>query len=381
MIEIVRAEGVYMYGPSNEKYLDLISGVSVSNTGHRHPKVIEAIKEQIDSYLHLMVYGEMIMSPQVKYAEQLVSLLPSVLDSCFFVNSGSEAIEGAMKLAKRYTGRSRIISFKNSYHGSTHGALSIQGSEQYKNSFRPLLPDVYQVDFNDDEAINIINKDTACVITEPVQAEAGIIFPVNDFLLKIRKRCYDTGTLLIFDEAQTGFGRLGYMFALERFNVVPDILVLAKALGGGMPLGAFISSPEIMSVLSDKLALGHITTFGGHPVCCAAGLASLQVIMDENLVSECRRKSEYFKRNLKHPAILDIRGEGLFLAVVLADNEKVNYAIAHAPEFGLVLDFFLFCRNALRIAPPLTIKDNEIELACTKLIDLLDDVMKNKGLK
>jgi acetylornithine/N-succinyldiaminopimelate aminotransferase len=381
MVEILRAEGVYMYGPSGEKYLDLISGVSVSNTGHRHPKVVEAIKEQIDSYLHLMVYGEIIMSPQVRYAERLVSLLPSALDSCFFVNSGSEAIEGAMKLAKRYTGRSRMIYFKNSYHGSTHGALSVQGSELYKNSFRPLLPDVYQVDFNDNEAIEIIDKDVACVIAEPVQAEAGIIFPVKDFLLKIRKRCSDTGTLLIFDEAQTGFGRLGHLFAFERFNVVPDILVLAKALGGGMPLGAFISSHEIMSVLSDRPALGHITTFGGHPVCCAAGLASLQVIIDENLVSECRRKSEYFKRNLKHPAILDVRGEGLLLAVVLTDNEKVNYAVSQAPEFGLVLDFFLFCRNALRIAPPLTIDQNEIELACKKLIDLLDEVMKNTGPK
>ena len=381
MVEIVRAEGVYMYGPSGEKYLDLISGVSVSNTGHRHPKVVEAIKEQIDSYLHLMVYGEMIMSPQVKYAESLVSLLPSGLDSCFFVNSGSEAIEGAMKLAKKYTGRSRMISFKNSYHGSTHGALSIQGSELYKNSFRPLLPDVYQMDFNDNESINIIDKDTACVITEPVQAEAGIIFPVNDFLLNIRKRCNETGALLIFDEAQTGFGRLGHMFALERFNVVPDILVLAKALGGGMPLGAFISSHKIMPVLADRPALGHITTFGGHPVCCAAGLASLQVINDDNLVSECRRKSELFKKNLKHPAILDIRGEGLLLAVVLADIEKVNYAVAHAPEFGLVLDFFLFCRDALRMAPPLTISDNEIELACEQFIDLLDDVIKNTARK
>jgi acetylornithine/succinyldiaminopimelate/putrescine aminotransferase len=377
MVEIVSAEGAYMYGPSGEKYLDLISGVSVSNTGHRHPKVVEAIKKQIDSYLHLMVYGEMILSPQVKYAERLVSLLPPVLDSCYFVNSGSEAVEGALKLAKRYTGRSRIISFTNSYHGSTHGALSIQGSELFKNPFRPLLPDVYQIDFNDNEVINIIDKDTACVIAEPVQAEAGIIFPVNDFLSKIRKRCDETGALLIFDEAQTGFGRLGHMFAIERFNVVPDILVLAKALGGGMPLGAFISSNKIMSVLSDNPALGHITTFGGHPVCCAAGLASLDVIIEEDLLNECRSKSKLIKKLLKHPAILDVRGEGLFLAVVLADKEKVNYAVAHAPEFGLILDFFLFCRDALRIAPPLTIKNDEIILACEQFNKLLDDVMKN----
>lgn len=379
MVEIVRAESVYMYGPSGEKYLDLISGVSVSNTGHRHPKVVEAIKEQIDSYLHLMVYGELIQSPQVRYAERLVSLLPRGMDSCYFVNSGSEAVEGALKLAKKYTGRSRIISFTNSYHGSTHGALSIQGNELYKNFFRPLLPDVYQVNFNDIEAINIIDRNTACVVAEPVQAEAGIIFPVNDFLSKIRKRCNETGTLLIFDEAQTGFGRLGHMFAVDRFSVIPDILVLAKALGGGMPLGAFISSNKIMSSLSDNPALGHITTFGGHPVCCAAGLASLDVIVEENLVDECRRKSELIKKYLNHSAILDVRGEGLLLALVLADKEEVNYAVAHAPEFGLILDFFLFCRDALRIAPPLTIKDDEIIVACEQLNKLLDDVIKNTG--
>jgi acetylornithine/succinyldiaminopimelate/putrescine aminotransferase len=379
MVEIVRAEGVYMYGPAGEKYLDLISGVSVSNTGHRHPKVVAALKEQIDSYLHLMVYGDMIISPQVRYAERLLKLLPAGLDSCYFVNSGSEAVEGALKLAKRFTGRSRIISFTNSYHGSTHGALSIQGSEQYKNAFRPLLPDVYQVDFNNNESISIIDNNTACVVAEPVQAEAGIIFPVDDFLSKIRKRCTDTGTLLIFDEAQTGFGRLGHMFAIDRFKVTPDILVLAKALGGGMPLGAFISSAKIMSALSDNPALGHITTFGGHPVCCAAGLASLDVIIEENLVDECRRKSELMKENLKHRSIIDVRGEGLFLAVVLADKEKVNYAVAHAPEFGLILDFFLFSRDALRIAPPLTIKDDEILLACEQFKKLLDDVMKNAG--
>lgn len=351
----------------------------MSNTGHRHPKVVAAIKEQADTYLHLMVYGEMVQTPQIKYAELLLSLLDPSLDSCYFVNSGSEAIEGAMKLAKKYTCRTRMISFRNSYHGSTHGALSIQGNELYKNPFRPLLPDIYQVDFNDNEAIDIIDKNTACVVTEPVQAEAGIIFPVNDFLTKIRKRCDETGTLLILDEAQTAFGRLGYMFAHEKFNVIPDILVLAKALGGGMPLGAFIAPRRIMSALSENPPLGHITTFGGHPVCCASGLASLQVIIDENLVDDCRRKSELIKKHLKHPAITGIRGEGLLLAVVLQNWEKVSYAVAHAPEFGLILDFFLFCRDALRIAPPLTISDDEIKMACAQLSDLLDDLTKKKG--
>ena len=247
MLEIERAKGIYMYGPKGEKYIDLISGVSVSNTGHGHPKVVDAVKKQVDLYMHLMVYGELIQNPQVKYAERLTGILPSSLNSVYFVNSGSEAVEGALKLAKRFTGKSRIISFRNSYHGSTHGALSIQGSEIYRNAFRPLLPDTFQIDFNDEKGLNSITDNTACVIIEPVQGEAGIIYPENDFLQKLRDKCNSTGTLLIFDEIQTGFGRLGHMFAIDRFKVVPDILLLAKALGGGMPLGAFIASREIMS--------------------------------------------------------------------------------------------------------------------------------------
>jgi acetylornithine/N-succinyldiaminopimelate aminotransferase len=377
MLEIDRAEGVFLYGPSGKKYLDLISGVSVSNTGHRHPKVVSAVKQQVDSYMHLMVYGEIIQSPQVKYAESLIKILPEKLESCFFVNSGSEAVEGALKLAKKFTGRSKIIYFRNSYHGSTHGALSVQGSELYKNAFRPLLPDVYQIEFNDFDAIEIIDSHTACVIAEPVMAEAGVVFPENDFLSTLKKRCNDVGALLIFDEAQTGFGRIGTMFATERFNVVPDILVLAKALGGGMPLGAFISSKEIMSVLSRNPQLGHITTFGGHPVCCAAGLASLEVIFEEDLVAECQRKSLFLTKNLVHPAITDIRGEGLLLGVKLIDDASVNYAVSKAPDHDLIIDFFLFCRDRIRIAPPLTISDNELLLACTRLNELLDDVVKN----
>jgi acetylornithine/N-succinyldiaminopimelate aminotransferase len=377
MLEIVRAEGVYLYGPKGERYLDLISGVSVSNTGHRHPKVVEAIKKQVDSYLHLMVYGEYIQSPQVKYAEKLAGLLPPPLDSCYFVNSGSEAIEGALKLAKKFTGRSRIVSFRNSYHGSTHGALSIQGSELYKNIFRPLLPDTFQIGFNDFNEVNQIDRKTACVVVEPIQAEAGVIFPVNDFLGTLRQKCNETGALLIFDEVQTGFGRTGTMFASDRFKVTPDIIVLAKALGGGMPLGAFISSKNIMSALSVNPPLGHITTFGGHPVCCAAGLASLEVLLEENLINESIRKSDLIKSSLKHKSISEIRGEGLLLAVKLSDNESINYAVSHAPDFGLVLDYFLFCGDSFRIAPPLTITDDEIILACNQLNKLLDNVVKN----
>jgi acetylornithine/succinyldiaminopimelate/putrescine aminotransferase len=372
MLEIVRAEGIYMYGPDNKKYIDLISGVSVSNTGHCHPKVVEAIKNQVDQYMHLMVYGEFIQNPQVRYSERLASILPPALNSCYFVNSGSEAVEGALKLAKRFTGKSRIISFKNSYHGSTHGALSIQGREFYRNAFRPLLPDTFQVEFNDLSSLNSIDRYTSCVIVEPVQGEAGIIFPENDFLVKLRDRCNSTGALLIFDEVQTGFGRLGHMFAIDRFGVVPDILLLAKALGGGMPLGAFISSGEIMSALSTNPSLGHITTFGGHPVCCAAGLASLDVIIEERLTESCSSKSALFRKELNHPMISEVRGEGLLLAVQLRDPLKVPYVISHAPDFGLVLDYFLFCENAFRIAPPLTINEDEITLACELLKKLLD---------
>jgi acetylornithine/succinyldiaminopimelate/putrescine aminotransferase len=320
-----------------------------------------------------MVYGEIIQNPQIRYAEHLAAILPPALNNCYFVNSGSEAVEGALKLAKRFTGRSKIVSFNNSYHGSTHGALSIQGSEQYRNAFRPLLPDTFQIDFNDETSLNAIDNHTACVIVEPIQGEAGVICPENDFLLKLRTRCNDTGSLLIFDEIQTGFGRTGTMFAFERYKVVPDILLLAKALGGGMPLGAFISSSEIMSSLTSNPSLGHITTFGGHPVCCAAGLASLNVIIDENLVESCDEKSSVFKKKLKHKLIDEIRGEGLLLAVRLKDPKYISYIIAHAPEHGLILDYFLFCGDAFRIAPPLTISIDEIALACTMIEKLLEE--------
>jgi len=379
MLEITKAEGVFMYGPSGEKYLDLISGVSVSNTGHRHPRVTEAIKEQSDAYLHLMVYGEMIQSPQVKYAALIASILPPSLNTCYFVNSGSEAVEGALKLAKRFTRKSRIIYFRNSYHGSTHGALSIQGSEKYRNAFRPLLPDTIQIGFNDFSSLDAIDENTACVIAEPIQGEAGVIYPAKGFLEEIRKRCSEKGAVLIFDEAQTGFGRTGFMFAIDRFGVIPDILVLAKALGGGMPLGAFISAREIMSSLITNPQLGHITTFGGHPVCCAAGLASLRVIMEEKLVEGCTLKSDIFKRELKHPLIREVRGEGLLLAIQLTESRYVRYAVKHAPAHGIILDYFLFCEDAFRIAPPLTISEEEILTACRQVISLLDDAMKKTG--
>lgn len=375
MLEIEKAEGVFMFGPNGEKYLDLVSGVSVSNTGHRHPEVVAAVKNQADSYMHLMVYGEMIQSPQVRYAEKLASVLPEELGTTYFVNSGSEAVEGALKLAKRFTGRSNILYFSNAYHGSTHGALSIQGNEKYRNAFRPLIPGTFQLDFNDFGSLDTIDDHTACVIAEPVQAEAGVVLPVPGFLELMRERCSRHGALLIFDESQTGFGRTGKMFAFEKYGVVPDILVLAKALGGGMPLGAFISSEKIMSSLISNPQLGHITTFGGHPVCCAAGLASLKVIIEDKLTETCPGKSEMFKKELEHPAIKSIRGDGLLLAVQLKSREQVSRVVAKAPEYGLVLDYFLFCNDAFRIAPPLVISNAEIKYGCKQLLSLLDSTL------
>lgn len=377
LLEIEKAEGVWLYGTDGKEYLDLISGVSVSNTGHRHPKVVEAIKKQVDQYLHLMVYGEIIQSPQVQYARLLCELLPKNFESCYFVNSGSEAIEGAMKLAKRYTGKPKIVSFLNSYHGGTHGALSIQGSEKYKNAFRPLIPCTQQVDFNNLASLDAIDDNTACVIVEPVQAEAGVIFPNKNFLFELRKRCTEKGALLIFDEVQTGFGRIGTLFAMEKFKVTPDILVLAKALGGGLPLGAFISSREIMSTLSFNPQLGHITTFGGHPVSCAAGMASLKVIIESKLVDNCNKISAIFKKNLTHTSIKGIRGDGLLLAVELTHKEYVEYAVQHAPEWGLLLDYFLFNSSSFRIAPPLTITVEEALEGCKRVNSLLDNTLKD----
>ncbi len=381
MLEISHASGVYMFSPDGKKYLDFISGVSVSNTGHCHPEVVKAVQDQAAEYMHLMVYGEIIQSPQVRLAARLAQILPDSLNSIYFVNSGSEAVEGALKLAKRYSGRSRIIYFRNAYHGSTHGPLSIQGSETFRNAFRPLLPDTFQADLNDDSSVELIDYRTAAVIIEPVQGEAGVISARKDFLIKIREKCNDTGALLIFDEAQTGFGRTGSMFAFERSGVIPDILILAKALGGGMPLGAFMSSGKIMSSLVLNPSLGHITTFGGHPVCCAAGLASLEIIIRDNLVTQSNVKSAIFRKELSHSLIRDIRGEGLLLAVKLDKPGYIDYVIKHAPDYGIILDYFLFCNDSFRIAPPLVISEEEIIYGCGQVRLLLDVAQKNTGNK
>jgi acetylornithine/succinyldiaminopimelate/putrescine aminotransferase len=336
--------------------------------------VVEAIRNQTERYLHLMVYGEIVQSPQVEYAADLVKLLPDTLSSVYFVNSGSEAVEGAIKLAKRFTGRPGVVAFKNGYHGSTIGALSIQGDEKYKSAFRPLMPSVDFAIFNNPESLDIIDYNTAAVVIEPVQGEGGVILPENGFLKLVRERCDETGSLLIFDEIQTGFGRVGTLFAIDKYGVKPDILLLAKALGGGMPLGAFISSYEIMSSLSNNPILGHITTFGGHPVSCAAGHAALKVVLSEKLHQVANKSGERFKSKLKHPLIKTVRGEGLFIAVELVSEELIHLFIRKGIKNGLLLDYFLFNSLAFRIAPPLNITDKEIDFASEIILKTLDQL-------
>ncbi len=368
-IEIERAEGIYMYGPNNKKYIDLVSGVSVSNIGHCHPKVTSAIKNQLDKYMHLMVYGEYIQSPQVKLAEKLHSILPKELDTTYFVNSGSEAIDGAMKLAKRYTGRTEIIAYKNAYHGGTHGALSILGNEKMKYAFRPLLPDIRHLEFNNFQHIDQVTERTACVVIEPIQAEAGIILPEKGFLQAIRKRCNETGALLIYDEIQMGFGRTGKMFCFELENTIPDVLCLAKGMGGGMPIGAFISSNEIMRTLTFNPVLGHITTFGGHPVCCASALANIEVLLEENLPDAANTKGKIFEDALsKLDAVKEIRRAGLMMAVDFKDEEINDRVINNLLDEGLVVDRFLFHPTSFRIGPPLTIAEDEIKFINKKIV-------------
>ncbi|HZX58707.1 MAG TPA: aspartate aminotransferase family protein [Mucilaginibacter sp.] len=372
LLEFERAEGVYMYDKQGKAYLDLISGIGVSNLGHSNPHVINAIKEQVDKYMHLMVYGEYVQTPQVRFAEKLVSLLPANLSSVYFVNSGAEAVEGALKLAKRYAGRSQIVACYNSYHGSTQGALSVMGNEEYKQAYRPLLPGINFIRFNHIGDLQLITEETACVIIETVQGEAGIRVPDKVYMQALRKRCTETGSLLILDEIQAALGRTGKLFAFEHFDIVPDILLMAKALGGGMPVGAFISSNEIMGALKENPILGHITTFGGHPVCCAAGLAALEVLLNENLAETVEAKSILFHQLLVHPAIKEIRGKGLMLAIELESFEFNKKVIDRCIEKGVVVDWFLHCSNSMRIAPPLIITEDEIRKACKVILEAIE---------
>jgi acetylornithine/N-succinyldiaminopimelate aminotransferase len=370
-LEIERAEGIYLFDNKGKSYIDLISGISVSNTGHRHPAVVNAVKEQLDKYMHLMVYGEYIQTPQVKLAALLAEILPATLNCSYFVNSGSEATEGALKLAKRYTGRSEIIAFKNAYHGSTHGSLSVMGNEYFKQAFRPLLPDIRFIEFNKPKDLKYITNKTACVIAESIQGEAGIIIPDDSYMKALRKQCSDNGALLILDEVQTGLGRTGKMFCFEHYGIIPDIITLAKGFGGGMPLGAFISSTEIMKSLTNNPVLGHITTFGGHPVSCAAAFANLEVIKKEKLVEQVEKKKKLFQKYLKHKSIKSFRGKGLLIALEF-ENEKTNMNIINkCIDKGVILDWFLFAPHCMRIAPPLIITEDEIKGACEKIISCM----------
>ncbi len=373
-IEINYAEGIYLFDTSGKKYIDLVSGVSVSNVGHRHPKVVQAIINQSEKYLHLSVYGEIIQSPQVKFAELLCNHLPSGLNSVYFVNSGSEAIEGAMKLAKRYTGRHEIIAFKNAYHGSTQGAMSLMNNENLTQAYRPLLPSITFLDFNDINQINQISEKTAAVVIEVIQGEGGIIIGNGEYIKKLRAQCYKTGTILIIDEIQTGFGRTGSLFAFEHYTIVPDILVIGKAMGGGMPAGAFVSEKKITDCFTYEPVLGHINTFGGHPICAAAALASLQVIIDENLAEEAERKGNIYFENLKnHKSVKSIRGKGLFLALQPKPEHQIEKIIRKGLDAGFISDPFLFDSNCIRIAPPLTITDDEI----SESVDLIKNVLES----
>jgi putrescine aminotransferase len=371
-IEIVKAEGIYLYGPNGERYRDLISGIGVSNVGHCHPKVVAAIHKQVDQYLHVMVYGEYIQSPQTQLAKALVDTLPAGLDNVYLVNSGSEAIEGAMKLAKRYTNRRNLISCSNAYHGSTQGALSIGGNEEFKQGYRPLLPGTSQIFYGSFSDLAKITEDTAAVVIETIQGEAGIRVACTNYFQALRARCTEVGALLILDEIQAGFGRTGTFWAFEQFDIVPDILVCAKGMGGGMPIGAFIANKEVMGVFKSNPLLGHITTFGGHPVSAAASLATLRVLQEEQLIAEVGEKANLFKSLLIHPQIKAIRNQGLMMALEFESFEVLKPIIDRAIQLGVITDWFLFCDDSMRIAPPLTISLDEIREACALILQAID---------
>ncbi|WP_057938158.1 aspartate aminotransferase family protein [Algoriphagus resistens] len=374
MIEVEKAEGIYLYGPKGEKYIDLISGIGVSNVGHRHPKVLNAIQGQLDKYLHLMVYGEYVQSPQARLAKAICDTLPESLDNAYLVNSGSEAVEGALKLAKRYTGKPNLVSCVNAYHGSSHGALSVGGNEIFKQAYRPLLPGVSHIMYGEFSDLATINSATAAILIETIQGEAGIRVATKEYFQALRKRCDETGTLLILDEVQCGFGRTGKFWAFEHFGIVPDIVVCAKGMGGGMPIGAFIANKEVMGAFKNNPILGHITTFGGHPVSSAASLATIQVLQEEKLIEEVDKKANLFKTLLVHPKIRSIRNKGLLMAVEFESFNALKPIIDSAIKLGVITDWFLFCDDSMRIAPPLTISIEQIHNACAVILQAIETV-------
>lgn len=373
LISVERAEGVYIYSHTGKKYIDMISGIAVSSVGHRHPRIVKAIKDQVDKYLHVMVYGEYIQSPSNLLAEKLTSLLPANLNCCYFVNSGTEANEAALKLAKRVTSRTEMIACRKSYHGSTHGSLSVSGNEAKKRSFRPLLPDVKFIDFNNHADLDHITERTACLIMETIQGDAGVRIPSKEYLQAVRKKCTDTGAMLIFDEIQCGMGRTGKLFAFEHFDVVPDILTLAKSFGGGLPIGTFISSFENMQALASKPMLGHITTFGGNPVCCASALAVLEIIGEENLLATVEAKGQLIENLLRHSKVKEVRRFGLLFAFDFDSEDRVNRIVQYAKEHGVICYWFLSHPNSFRIAPPLTITELEIREACAVILQAIEN--------
>jgi len=373
-LEIVKAEGSNMWDKQGRSYIDLISGISVCNVGHRNPRVIQAIHNQLEAYMHIMVYGELVESPQVNYAEKIASLLPENLDAVYFTNSGAEATEGAMKLAKRLTGRTNILAFKNSYHGSTQGALSVMGDEYWRNAYRPLLPGIVHADYNVFASLDLIDCQTACVIAEPIQAEMGVYAPDYTWMQALRKKCDEVGALLVLDEIQTGFGRTGTLFAFEKYGIVPDVILLGKALGGGMPLGAFVSSRSNMNAFTENPVLGHITTFGGHPVCCAAGLAAVDFLIEEELIQGVQKKANLFRQLLVHPIIKSVRNEGLLMSIEFDSFETNKRLIDHCIDKGVFTDWFLFAPHCMRVAPPLIITDEEIEQACSVILSCCNSI-------
>lgn len=380
MLEIESAQGMYLHSKGGKTYLDLIAGIGVSCLGHKHPAVVEAIKSQADRYLHTLVYGEFVLAPQVQLAELLATQLPDPLESVYFVNSGTEATEGAMKLAKRYTGRAEIISCKKAYHGSTQGAASLMWPKDFTQAFHPLLPGVRHIEYNCESCLQDITTQTAAVVVETVQGEWGVRPPTHDYLKKLRQQCTEVGALLIFDEIQAGYGRTGTLFAFEQYDVVPDILLLAKGMGGGMPIGAFVASREVMLALSDKPILGHITTFGGHPVSCAAGLATLQTLLSTDYIQQVKQKEALFLELLKHPGIRKVRSAGLWMAVEMVDFDFIQAVIKRCLEAGLLTDWFLFNDRSLRIAPPLIITEEQIRWACEVILNAVEHTFNAQGL-
>lgn len=376
-MEISHAEGSYIYDQNQKSYLDFVAGVSACSLGHRHPKVVDAIKKQLDSYMHVMVYGEYIQKPALELTQLLAKHLPNHIEKTYLTNSGTEAIDGALKLARRYTGRSEIIAAHKAYHGNTMGALSVMGYEERKQPFRPLLPDVRFIHFNEEKELQKITTKTAAVILETIQGGAGFIEPKNDYLHKVEKRCKAMGALLILDEIQPGFGRTGQVFGYDNYNCTPDIVVVGKGLGGGMPIGAFSASAKMMDSLSNFPKLGHITTFGGHPVIAAAALATLKEITQSSLMKDALEKEKYIREKLKHPLITEIRGKGLMLSAMTSSAEITNKIVLEAMDKGLILFWLLYEPKAIRITPPLTISFNELEQGCNIILDILDSIHKN----